>query len=166
VNRFLLPVAAAATLIILSACTADLDENCVTGPCQVLPSGSVASSAASTGVGGAGGAGGAGGSGPDCSGVPTTGQFPCDVFDVLVARCHLCHTDPVMGSAPFPLLQFEKTRELSGNLPIWQKMDTAINSGFMPFSAPDLVGVELETMNAWFAECAPPVPDGMGCESP
>jgi hypothetical protein len=165
VNRFLLlPIAAAATLLILSACTADLEENCITGPCQVLPSGSVAAStAASTGVGGAGGAGGGG---LDCSTVPTTGQFPCDVFDVLVARCHQCHTDPPNPGVPFPLVQFEKTREIYANKPIWVKMDGAINTGFMPFSLPDLVGFELETMNAWFAACAPPVPDGMGCESP
>lgn len=111
-----------------------------------------------------GGAGGAGGM--DCSGIATTGQFPCEVFDVLVARCHACHTDPTMNGAPFPLLQFEKTREDYVGKPIWQRMQTAINSGFMPLGQPDLMGSELQIMQDWFAQCAPPVPDGMGCEMP
>lgn len=112
-----------------------------------------------------GGGGGGAGGGPDCSAVPATGKFPCDVFDVLVARCHECHSDPP-DTAPFPLVQFEKTREIYGGKPIWQKMEDAIKTGFMPLGKPDLMGTELKTMQDWFAQCAPPAPEGTGCELP
>lgn len=143
----------------LCACTANLEEGCLGGACR--------SGSPTAGQGGAGGTSGMGGAGGmDCSGVATTGQFPCEVFDVLVARCHACHTDPTMNGAPFPLLQFEKTREEYAGNPIWQRMQLVIGTGFMPLGQPDLMGSELQTMQDWFAQCAPPVPDGMGCEMP
>lgn len=161
-HRSFFLIAAAATLI-LSACTADLEENCITGPCQADQS----VAASTTGTGGAEGTGGTGGAGggPDCSGVPATGEFPCDVFNVLATHCHECHTEPPL-TVPFSLLQFEKTREIYGGKPIWQKMQEAIKSGFMPLGKPDLMGSDLKTMEDWFAACAQPVPDGMGCETP
>ena len=153
----------AAALGALPACTANLEEGCLGGVCR---SGTPAESPSGGGGSGGAGMGGAGGGGLDCSGFATTGQFPCEVFDVLVARCHACHIDPPLNGAPFPLLQFEKTREVLVGKAIWQRMQTAIETGFMPLGQPDLMGSELQIMQDWFAQCAPPVPDGMGCEMP
>lgn len=157
-----------ATTLIAGACTADLEESCLSGPCFAEQPPTTASSTTGTGgSGGSGGSGGAAGSGPDCSAVPTTGQFPCDVHAVLVTHCHKCHQDPPLNAAPFPLLEFEKTREIYGIEPIWMRMQAVITSGFMPLAPnPDLMGADLQTMQDWFAACAPPVPDGMGCEGP
>jgi hypothetical protein len=167
VNRTFLFFSFIAATLIAGACTADLQESCLSGPCNAGQQAASSSTTGAGGEGGMGGMGGAAGSGPDCTIVPTTGQFPCDVYDVLVAQCHKCHTDPTVGGAPFALLQFEKTREIYGSDVIWKKMQNVIMTGFMPLAPnPDLMGAELETMMDWFAECAPPVPDGMGCEGP
>jgi hypothetical protein len=159
-----------AAALVAGACTADLEESCLTGPCNVGPQVTASSTTGMTGgAGGAGGEGGAGGAGggDPCADVPTTGQFPCDVYNVLVTHCHKCHQDPPLMGAPFPLFTFEKTREIYGSGPIWMKMQNAIASGFMPLAPnPDLMGLDLQTMQDWFAACAPPVPDGMGCEGP
>lgn len=171
-NRPFLIIAFITSALVANACTADLEESCI-GDCNVdAQAASSATAAGSTtgtgGAGGTGGMGGAGGSGgADCSSIPATGQFPCDVYDVLVAHCHKCHQDPPINGAPFSLLQFEKTREIYSMEPIWMRMQAAIESGFMPLAPnPKLMGADLKTMQDWFAACAPPVPDGMGCEAP
>jgi hypothetical protein len=173
VNRPFLSLSFVAAALVANACTADLEEACLAGPCNVDVQATASSTTGAAGAGGAGGVdgmggmGGMGGAPVDCSVVPTTGQFPCDVYDVLVAQCHKCHQDPPLNAAPFPLLQFEKTREIYGIEPIWMRMQAVIASGFMPLAPnPDLMGLELQTMQDWFAACAPPVPDGMGCEGP
>ncbi len=158
-STFLILVTALAAALPL-ACTATLDEACIGGPCEADKAASSSSSSSS--------GGGAGGGGVTCDpNKPTTGQYPCDVFDVLTARCFECHTDPPLLGAPFSLHTYEKTQEMYGTKPIWELMKADIESGFMPFGKPDdLMGAELKTMEDWFAQCAPPVPDGMGCEMP
>lgn len=67
----------------------------------------------------------------------------------------------------FHLLTFEETQKPFGGADklLWESMKNDIETGFMPFNKPeDLQGAELETMEKWFAACAPPVPEGMGCE--
>jgi uncharacterized membrane protein len=96
--------------------------------------------------------------------MPDTGDFPCEVHAVLVARCHECHQSPPIMGAPFPLLTYEDTRQPYGTKKRWQVMKTAIESGFMPFGKDDLAGDELKTMQDWFAACAPPA-EAMGCET-
>jgi hypothetical protein len=152
--------------VAFSACTADLTESCLSGPCEanLPPAGSSVASTSATG-----GTGGAGGAEPACdkNSIPSTGDLPCDVFEVLKARCHECHTLPQMGGAPmsFHLLTFEETQKPFGAGKLWEAMKVDIETGFMPFNKPeDLQGAELATMEKWFAACAPPVPEGMGCE--
>jgi hypothetical protein len=172
VNRsFSLLFIAALASSVPFACTANLDESCIAGPCRATDT-AASSSAASSGTGGSsgeGGAGGGGGSEPVCDpndpNIPTTGEYPCDVFEVLKNNCFECHTDPPVKGAPFPLLKFEYTREMYGGKLKWELMKSDIKSGYMPFNKPaDLMGADLKTMQDWFAKCAPPVPDGTGCE--
>lgn len=143
------------------ACTATLDENCISGPCEAdqVAASSVASA-------GAGGSGGAGGGAPVCDpNLPTTGDYPCDVFAVLQNRCFECHTNPPLNGAPFPLLTFEDSHQPYSTKLRWEFMKIDIESGYMPFNKPDdLMGAELKTMEDWFAQCAPPAPAGMGCK--
>lgn len=162
-NRGLV-LASFAALLVLSACDADTEEGCLTGPCHVgdQPDAGTSSSSSSSSTGG-GGAGGAAGLNCDETPAPDTGDFPCEVHAVLVAHCHECHGDPLKG-APFPLLTFEDTRPLYGKQTRWQAMKAAIESGFMPLGKEDLAGDERKTMEDWFAACAPPA-DGMGCET-
>jgi hypothetical protein len=143
------------------ACTAQLEEGCIGGPCEAGNTTSASTSSSSS-------SSGAGGGGVVCDPAkPVTGQYPCDVFAVLMTRCFECHTNPTVMGAPFSLLTYEKTQELYSGKPIWQLMKGDIESGFMPFGKPDdLMGAELKTMEDWFAKCAPPVPDGTGCEMP
>ncbi len=157
-------VLASFAALLLSACNADLEEGCLTGPCRVGDQPGAGTSSSSATSGGSGGAGGA--AGLDCAETPApdTGDFPCEVHAVLAARCHECHSDPPTMGAPFPLLTFEDTRPLYGKQTRWQAMKAAIESGFMPLGQEDLAGDERKTMEDWFAACAPPA-EGMGCET-
>lgn len=153
-----LPLVAA--WIAAAGCTANLTEECVGGPCSTdtIPA---------EGSGGAGG-----GDGGACAPNPAQGEFPCDVYAVLHAKCHTCHaTDKLPTSgAPFSLLQYEDTQHVFGKGPKlrWQRMSEVIEPGaipHMPFGmAPQLTADEKATLEAWFAECAPPATAGMGCE--
>lgn len=172
-NRFVLLTALIPALasIALSACTADLTESCLSGPCEADLPLAASSVASSSSAGGGGGAGGAGGAEPTCdkSTIPSTGDLPCDVFEVLKARCHECHGLPPSGGAPasFHLLTFEETQKPygGGGKLLWEMAKHDIETGYMPFNKPDdLQGAELDTMEKWFAACAPPVPEGTGCE--
>lgn len=150
----------AAASLAAAACTANVTESCVGGPCATdeIPND------------GAGGSGGGDG-GAACAPNPAEGQFPCDVYAVLHAKCHTCHaTDKLVSTgAPFSLLTYEDTQQVFGKGPKlrWQRMSEVIEPGaipHMPFGmAPQLTAEEKSTLEAWFAECAPPAV-GMGCE--
>jgi len=65
--------------------------------------------------------------------VPNSG-FPCDVDDVLAAKCRRCHSTPTRHNAPFSLLTWEDTQPLFRDRPRFQVMASAVKSGFMPYS--------------------------------
>lgn len=167
-RRLLLPALALAALL-AAACEATLEDRCIGGACgpDTLPPPTTSSTTSSSGSGGAGGGGGGAGGGDTCASVAQTGDFPCEVYAALKAKCLTCHTDPPQSGAPFPLLTLEHTRAPYYNTPqqIWEAMGPAIQSGFMPLDpAPDLTPDEKQTLLDWLAGCAPPAPDGTGCE--
>ena len=95
--------------------------------------------------------------------------LPCDVDAVLEAKCRRCHTEPQANGAPFPLLTWEDTQGTYVGKPIYVRMQNAIETGFMPFTAltldppvEDLTQQEKDTLLAWLADCAKPV-DGVVC---
>ena len=135
------------------------------------------SAAALEGCGGSGdSAGGAGGgtagAGGGCTEEATSGDLPCDVADVLKARCQNCHTDPLMNNAKFPLLTYEDTQVDFGTTGKrrWQRMAEVIAPSGLPHMPKDyaikgeLSAAQLDTLRGWFATCAPPAAEGKGCD--
>jgi len=106
----------------------------------------------------------------ECPG-PLTGDLPCDVAAVM-AICQNCHRNPPIRGAPFPFMTYEDTQIVYfGSERRWQRMATAIEPTavlHMPprteTDIPQLTDVQLNTMRAWFVACAPPLPEGEGCD--
>lgn len=115
--------------------------------------------------------GGGGNTTATCEDGPDTGDLPCDVADVLSARCQGCHQDPPVGGAHFPLLSYEDTHKLRGmtGKRNWQRMAEVIEpdgSPHMPYKdAEQLSEAQLQTLRDWFAACAAPVSEGTGCDT-
>jgi len=69
-----------------------------------------------------------------------------------------------MNNAPFPLLTYEDTQAPFGaDKQRWQRMAEVVESGFMPLGKV-LPAADKQTLLDWLGQCAPPAPDGMGCE--
>ncbi len=70
----------------------------------------------------------------DAGGVDPGTVTWCQASAVLEQVCQRCHTDPPMNSAPFPLVAYEDTQApyYSSEKQIWEVMQTAVSSGFMP----------------------------------
>jgi hypothetical protein len=143
------------------ACTAHLEEGCLSGPCGPI--------GIDAGVKDAGEAG------PNpCTGMdpPATGDYPCPVFDVINRNCRPCHQNPPLQGAPFPLMTFEDTQAPHPTHPtskVYVQMNIQIRPGAlprMPLGKPPLSDADLATLGDWLNMCAPPVPDGTGCGCP
>lgn len=125
------------------------------------------------------GLGGAAGCAPVGPEVP--GCFPGDVAPIIRSKCQRCHdTAPALedclaaGSclrAPFPLATWQDTQVLSGGKPVYERMGSAITSGFMPLRSNSVVppveplsAAEEMTLLEWIGECGPP--SATGCPPP
>jgi hypothetical protein len=146
----------------LAACEASVKEGCVGGVCNTGGSGA--------GGSGAGNSGGSGGSGGDdtCAGVDRSGELPCEVRAVLEAKCWGCHGSTLANGAPFPLVTYADTQaEFTAGVVIWERMQLAVESGFMPLSSSadgPLTDDELDVLDDWFDACAPSAAEG--CDGP
>jgi hypothetical protein len=121
----------------------------------------------------ASGASDAAGDGPTCPAPPETGDLPCPVSAVFQAKCQHCHTIPKLpppNNAPFPLRTYEDLIAPFGitNLRRWQRVAQVIEPGNFPHmpppSQPQLMQSDFDTLHAWFMSCAPPLPEGTGCD--
>jgi hypothetical protein len=98
------------------------------------------------------------------------GDLPCDVAAVLAARCQVCHTLPLKHHAPWPQLSYELVSQPFGNTGLlrWQRMAEVIEPGTQPHMPPmcfpQLSEDQIDILRAWFRLCAPPVPQGTGCD--
>lgn len=139
-----------------AACTAELEEGCLSGDCSFPGKPVVPAPTTGSGTGGAGGS--------SCATTPATGDFPCDVFAALQTNCHSCHQNPPVSGAPFSLLTYEDTRALFGmtTIPRWQRMGEVIDSGFMPLGT-TISATDKQLLLDWVATCALPA-ETMGCE--
>lgn len=106
-------------------------------------------------------AGGAIAGQPGAGGIGTP-HFPCEVEDVIAAKCQRCHNDPQENGAPFPLLVWEDTRRPYGLVLVYEAMLPAIETDFMPFTQLDLdppveplTPEEKELMLDWLRSDAP-----------
>ncbi len=155
--RRLVSVILISASFVLGACTADLEEGCLSGECSPPGKPPVPTNTSTSS-----GAGGAGGS--SCESTPATGDFPCDVFTVLQNNCHSCHQAPPLNGAPYSLLTYEDTREIitTTMLPRWKRMGETVESGFMPLGKA-IPEADKQLLLDWVAGCALPA-ETMGCE--
>jgi hypothetical protein len=88
-------------------------------------------------------------------------------------RCQHCHTTPMLpppNKAPFNLRTYEDLAAPFGitNLRRWQRVSQVIEPNNYPHmpppSQPQLTDADFATLHKWFAACAPPVPEGTGCD--
>ncbi|HEX3769881.1 MAG TPA: hypothetical protein VHV30_03405 [Polyangiaceae bacterium] len=96
-----------------------------------------------------------------CGSEPASGSIPADVQTVLAAKCQVCHQDPPINGAPFPLLTYAEIHSIfAANIPKYQEMHALIQpdgSPHMPFGkAPQLSTDEFSTLDNWLLDCAPP----------
>jgi len=165
----LLVLAAAPPLV--AACSAKPEEGCTSSTCT-SSTGAGNSESSSTGnstsesSAGGGGAGGGSACAPGPA-TPATGDIPCDVFEVIHRACNPCHTNPPINGAPFPILTYEDTQEPYG---IASKRFLAMNQVIRPGGTPPmppsgaLSAQDLKVLTGWLDACAPPTPEGKGCE--
>ncbi len=108
-----------------------------------------------------------------CPPGPDAGDLPADVASA-VTKCQLCHTNPQQNGAPFALLRYEDFVAPYGTVPRYQVAATMIDPNSIPHmppfklpdggSVPQLTQAEHDTLASWFAQCAPPLPEGTGCD--
>jgi uncharacterized membrane protein len=139
-----------------SACAADVETTCISGPCGVAAQPSYEPDAGA------------------CHGdeYPATGDLPPEIGAILVDKCHLCHGDPPPeeNPGPFFLLTYENTQFLyppgaDSAKKVYIRMTKAVETDYMPFgTAPDLTEEQKATLLDWLHKCAPPVPEGTGAD--
>src|SRR5690606_28569175 len=100
--------------------------------------------------------------------------YPCDVYEVLQAKCLRCHGDPLENGPPFTLATWQDTQLDYLGKPRWQAMQNAVKTDFMPaifFNTLDppleppvegLTDAEKQTLLDWFDAGAPA--SDVGCE--
>ncbi|MGK4003035.1 hypothetical protein WMF31_10470 [Sorangium sp. So ce1036] len=144
----LIPLLALA--LALAACETTIEQGCLSGPCG----------SDTAGQGAAGGD-----DAPDCSATPDAGSYPCEVYEVLKAKCHTCHKPPDQGGILFSLLTFEDTRVAAddGLLRVDEIRD-AVETRRMPPVGITLTADEEQVLLDWLGGCGQPLPEGEGCE--
>ncbi len=92
---------------------------------------------------------------------------------VFQIRCQHCHTTPKLpppNNAPFTLRTYEDLSEPFGSTGLlrWQRVAQVIEPGNFPHmppaTQPQPTESDLNTLREWSAQCAPPVPEGTGCD--
>lgn len=141
-------------------CNADVESVCHGGPCEG-PGGGTGGATTSS----AGGTGGAGGM--MCTGDPQSGDIPCDVNAILVAKCQNCHEAEHLNGAPIDLFACERFHEIDcdDQKTRFQKTRDYVASDFMPIGD-DLTADEKQTLLDWLDACAPCEATGTACGAP
>ncbi|MBK9259714.1 MAG: peptidylglycine alpha-amidating monooxygenase [Polyangiaceae bacterium] len=105
--------------------------------------------------GGGGGSGGSGGSGSGSS------DFPCDVKDIVVAKCQGCHSAQPIYGATMPLMtpaDFAAPAKSDPSKKVAELASVRIHDAVKPMPPPPtgpLDAGSLETLDAWLAAGAP-----------
>ncbi|HEU4536001.1 MAG TPA: c-type cytochrome [Polyangiaceae bacterium] len=110
-------------------------------------------------AGGGGSAGGAGGAANGAGGAASLDGLPCEVAAVLTAHCVSCHSEPLAGGAPMPLLRREhllaptptEAQKSAGERAV-ERMKSA--SSPMPPSG-QLSDADIATLEAWVSDGMP-----------
>ncbi len=161
-------VAALGATLAFGACDANVETKCFDGPCNEQDDPVTTASTTDTGsTSGTTTECHPSTNGSDaCSDEPQSGDFPCEVFDILKAKCHTCHTDPHGSNAPIDLLTCDKFHEQDCG-PVRTRFRTVdyyvLCSGEMPQGSKLLTDAEKKTLRDWLDACAPCVAAGTGC---
>jgi len=158
--------------VFAASCDANVSQGCLAGPCVLGAGGAGGSGSSSSGAG-------TGGTADTCPiaipYVPRTGDIPCNVFAVIHPNCNPCHANPMLGGAPFPLLNYTDTQKpYSSNAEMqptklrYQQMFDQTRPGAcprMPLGG-SLSAEDYATLTTWLVDCAQPAPSGEGCGCP
>ncbi len=145
----------------LASCRAELDEGCIGGACG----GAAPGTAGPGGGAGSGEDGGAIDAAP-CENAKPAGDFPPAVAKALVncQRCHVPADQHPAAQGPFELLRYEDVKGRYGGTEIWSRMARVIREGTMPSAPPKLAPADERALLDWLDACAPPAPEGEGCD--
>lgn len=150
-----------------AGCDANTEEHCQGGPCGIGSGGSGGSAGSAGGsAGSTGGSTGSTGGGAACLS-PEGGDFPCEVFAILEAQCHVCHNAIHEGGAPIDLLTCDRFSECACGSTTKARAQVAVDfvtSDFMPLGADNnLSADDKAVLLGWLEGGAVCVPAGEGC---
>lgn len=132
------------------------------GDVSVEPSGAGGNGAGGSGAGGAGAAGGSGGAGAAPSGLP------CDVEQVLVENCQMCHSAKPKFGAPMPLVthaDLHAPLKSDASKKVYEQVGVRIHDTKNPMPEPPNEMLDAEqagVLDAWIANGAPASADDCG----
>src|SRR5512140_3441577 len=86
---------------------------------------------------------------PHHSPPPPDQELPCDVKHVLETVCQKCHASPPQNQAPFPLVTYADTHTDVSGRPLWNYMQSALESGRMPLPPVDLSAADRAVLLDW-----------------
>ena len=103
---------------------------------------------------------------PSCSsdddGDDAAEAIPCEVQQVLQAKCQRCHGDPVEEGAPFSLVTLEDLKRDTASGPVYERVLRALETEYMPpdfltLDPPvqELTDDELDVLLEWVEAGAP-----------
>jgi len=97
----------------------------------------------------------------------SSGLVPwCDAYKIINCVCQQCHQNPTLNGAAMPLMTYEDTQQpypaATASSFVWQKMQTAVSSRFMPETGnpavvppvKPLTEAERATLLGWLAQGA------------
>jgi uncharacterized membrane protein len=88
-------------------------------------------------------------------------KLPCDVEDVLVAKCQSCHSAQPTPPTPMPLMTYADTQAPAPSNPgeqVWERIRVRIESSgnpMPPLHAQALTDSERQVLRAWLSQGAP-----------
>jgi len=75
----------------------------------------------------------------------------CDAYKIVNCVCQQCHQDPVRHGASMPLMTYEDTQAPfpfpTSKTFVWEKMETAVSSRFMPLTTDPSVTPPVEPLS-------------------
>lgn len=109
--------------------------------------------------------------GPPPDGAAPDPGTPCDVRELLSARCHECHSDPPRFGAPMPLVTPADFARPSISDPsravrelVRERAHRTDGTRMPPPPRDAVAGAELAALDAWIDAATPAAPEGTVCE--
>lgn len=107
-------------------------------------------------------------SGSDTEDTEATEVIPCDVQQVLQAKCLRCHDDPPQLDAPYLFTSLENIHEVRGDKPVYERIQLTLEVDYMPPLGVEteppvepLTATEKDVLLQWVRAGAPG--ESMGC---